>query len=282
MKIGSLYCPCNSKNNTLDHYSAGLCEELPAPLGWILSILHEIDSDKTHRDMNITTTRLTSSCARQVAIEDNIPMEGFDFRRHNSLHWGNIAHADLQNSVPAGTYAEVEIPPKGAEAPLVLGLPLRGKLDFVTSDMSEIHDYKTHGERAQEKKLKYPEDNSVRAQLSVYGLMLSRAFGVPLPKLRVWHGAMVSAGGTPWFARDIEPMTEDEILNMKPFNGEYSVRDRINEYQIYQENRKNGMSVEDAIRGMSLMGRSIWRGAKCLKYCTAKDICDKLEGIVGI
>ncbi len=283
MKIATLYCACNGQsNNPIDHYQSGQCTALPMPLGWIMSILREQTGDKFHRDMNITTTRITQSCAREVAILDNVPVYGYDVRRGNSMHWGNIMHKDLQDNTPAGAYAELLIPPEGMPAPVVCGIELRGKLDNVTPDLSEISDYKGHSESKQRNVKKYPPENEQRAQLSIYGFMISRTFSVPFPKLKIWHGAHVAAGGDPWIPQEIQPMSEQEILDMTPYGSDFTVAQCVSFYKQFKDDLAGGMELEAAIKRIPLMGRRMFKGSKCLKYCVAKEICDRIEGVAGL
>jgi len=283
MNIKSLSCPCNGRtDNPLDHYSSGACTRFPGLMGWICSILSEQQDDRIHRNLTITTTRLTQSCAREVVLLDTHEVEGFDWRRANSLHWGNILHADLHKHAPPGYYAEVRVPPPGKDAPIVLGLPLRGTLDCVTADLGTVIDYKSHSEKKQATTVKYPPGPEVVAQLSVYGMMLQRSYDVPMPRLIIQHGAMVSAGGVPWYEMEVQPMTEEAILALRPFGGQYTVADRVAAYKQFSADIEAGVPLREAAKRVPLMGRTMFKGSKCLKYCFAKKLCDDLEGIAQI
>lgn len=283
MLIKSLYCPCNNRSdNPIDHYARGVCPNPPVPLPLARGIVNSIQGDTVHRDLNITVTRCLT-CPRQVAIEDTIPVV-LDVRRHLSTYEGSVTHRDLQKNAPPGSYTEVEIPPQGQTPPTFLGVQIRGTIDFVTSDLTEIHDYKKHSETAQ--RLKYERggaDRELTAQLNMYRILLEKVTPAQIKRLIVWHGAMVSAKGPPaWFRIEMPFMTEEEIGKLKPHGGELTVQELVEEYHDFDERiNVGGLDIESAVRQMALVGRKMWRGEKCRRYCAVKEKCDEIEGIVG-
>lgn len=297
MKIASLRCACSFGSLPLDHYHSGACKKPPMPLPRINGILASVQGDTAHRDGKITATRVLT-CARQVIIEDNIPVP-FDVLSYNSIYDGIIEHDAMQRHAPPGTYAEIHLPLPGQSPPMLFGVPVEGTIDFVTADMREIHDYKKHSETAQ--KFKFQRggaDPELAAQLNIYRLLLEQCVaGTRIEKLVVWHGAMTSAAGAPpWFRVELPLMDEAQIARIKPHGGDYTVQDIVNAYVGFAGATTSadlptdaevglagagGTKLEAAIRAVPLQGRKMWNGKKCQLYCSVRDTCDRIEGVTG-
>lgn len=312
MKVSSLHCACARTPLPLDHYSSGACPRPPMPLPRILGILANVAGDTVHRDGRITATRVLT-CPRQVAIEDNIPAP-FDVLSYNSIYDGVIEHAAMQRTAPPGTYTEIRLPPEGAEPPRLFGVPIEGTIDFVTADLREIHDYKKHSESAQAFKFESGgADPEVAAQMNIYRLMLAQCVpDAKVERLVVWHGAMTSANTKtfrtkqpvpPWFAVALPLMSEEEIAAMRPHGGEHTVQQIVDAYVRFETEKAevllptdrevgvrgepaeynypdDGRRLKAALKNIPLVGRGMWKGQKCQRYCAVKDICDDIEGLV--
>lgn len=286
MDIKGFKCPCSENTVPPTHYEKGECKSPPMPLAWIKSIL-ETQAGDYHKGNVITPTRLLT-CPREQAILDNA--DGgtvLDVTSMNAIHWGNVMHKELERMAHASGYAEVRIPPEGADPPMICGVPIIGKVDIVSKDYKVIGDYKTHSEYAQ-KWVSNSAKIEDTVQLNFYRIGIAKSvLNVDpreyLPDLVIWHGAMASANGpAPWIRARAKIMTEEEILAVKPKGATRTVADFIQTYQNFHKELKLGVPVQDAIKRMPLDGRPMMRGKKCLMYCLAKGPCDQLEGVMSI
>lgn len=314
MRIVGLACRCRKGEILpLDHFeaspAAGGCANPPLPVEWIRSILAGIEGDALHRDNRITATRLLG-CPREIILLDN---EGivFDPIKAHSGHAGSVWHAEMERHVK-GARTTVTLPPTP-----MFGIEVSGEFDKAAQDWSEIVDWKTHGESSMELKWQRFQsgqpDRELAAQLNIYRLAIARSIlKVPddqyQPRLIGWHLAMVRAAAGPG-EPPIEPsrrggygkkeppppafqvqcpiMSEDEIARVRPFDDErspgaqpYTVREIVRMYAEYHAAVKAGMSMDLALRRhVPLVGRGMWGGKKCTRYCSALGACDKVEGI---
>jgi hypothetical protein len=240
-------------------------------------------ADDFHAGNRITITRLLT-CPREIAICDNVPVPHVDLRKRDSLRKGTVIHADLERHTVDG-YGEVEFPRPGKPAPLLLGAPISGRIDWVAADFGEIHDYKSHAETSRKMKtriLTAPENDS--AQLNIARILIARDMldvdpPTYRPKLIAWHTAQVKGGAVPWLPVEQPYMSEEDIGDYKPSGGEYSVREMLAMYQQFHRSIADGMEMRDAIKQIPLAGRKMFRKKKCQLYCVAQPFCDGLEGI---
>lgn len=316
MNLMGLRCACRPRAVLpLDHYTSGACPDPPFMLEWIEDILDDVTSDTLHRDGNITATRLLG-CPRETVLLDNLPVALDPGRLHNAK-WGSVFHDRLHQRAARGTYAEVSLPPDGAEPPILFGVPVRGKVDKVRADFSEICDWKTHGETSHQIKYRLKQagriDRELAAQLNIYRILIARSvLKVPddqfRPVLTAWHVAQVRArrgpgepppkprGKSGWMPEEPPPpgfrvrlpiMSEEEIARMRPFDDDeapgtqpYTVRDFVGMYEGFRRDRAAGMAMQDAVRkNLPLVGRGVWKGTKCTRYCAALELCDGIEGV---
>jgi hypothetical protein len=253
------------------------------PLAAIRSIMLSEEGDKFHAGDRLTITRLLT-CPRQVLIEDNIPLD-VDIRKLDSRRKGTVIHADLQKH-GSGGYAEVEFPRPGQPPPLLLDVPVSGRLDFVASDFSQIEDYKTHAESGQRNKGKprFTPDNDA-AQLNIGRILIARGIldidpDEYRPRLIIWHTAQTARDGPPaWLDVEKPFMSEGDLAMFKPGGGEYTLLQIMDMYRHYALDRADGMPLDDALRNVPLAGRKMFRGQKCSLYCAAFEYCNTLEGI---
>ena len=311
MEITGFRCPCKTDRNVvlpLDHYSSGACTAPPGPMEWIASMLAGVASDD-HKGGRITATRLLR-CPRQEILADEVPL-AIDVRRLHSLRAGTMWHKEMARHPRADSNYEVSLGP--AE---VLGIPLSGRLDRVSKDWGEIEDWKTHAESSMGFKWRDARggklDRELAAQLNLYRILIAKSIlkvdpAEYKPRLIGWHLAMVRAQPGPGepppkpgkngkmpelpppsaFRVVLPIMSEEDIGRLRPFDSEdapgtqpYSVSDIVAMYVAYQWARSNGMSREEALkRHVPLVGRGIWRGTCCTRYCAALEECDKVEGI---
>ncbi len=310
MLIESLYCTCIEGEVPTDHYHPApdsktpRCTAPPMPLPWLLAILDINLNDDIHSGNRLSATRI-QSCARKIALEDNIPVRRFNLKRFNSPTWGTAIHEFMQKHTPAGFYQEIELPPEGCP-PVKLfegteaEVAIRGRLDILTPDTVLLQDYKCTSESSQ--KFRYNRkgaDPEWRAQASVYKMLGERSTegAIAIKRAAIWSGAMVSGRcpAPPWFEIPLAWMGEEEILMMKPHGGEFSVADNIIQFKIflaakaeldaptvarptmttveYQE------ALKSIIKTMPLAGRGQWRGEMCKTYCSVARTCNQLEGL---
>jgi hypothetical protein len=228
-------------------------------------------SDKYHREGKITATRLLT-CPRQVMIEDFLPTEGFDLAKASNLHWGNIAHAEVEKHSPPWLYSEVELEAE------ICGIQITGHLDMAASDLLWVDDLKTHSESKQRREAKKPGmDSGVRAQESIYALCIEKMKpGTKVQELRSSHLAHTSAGVPSSFKRRSLPMTEDELAAYCPAGGSSTVAELVLDYKSFKLRQEEGWDIRENIAFMPLRGVDMFRGSKCEKYCFAKEACDEL------
>ena len=298
MKIGALKCKCSLEPQPVTHYEKRECKDLPMPLPWLLAILQRNKSDQTHRDNNFTVTRLLT-CPRSVAIEDNLP-NVIDLRHLNSPTWGHAVHEFMHRNTPEGMYSEVRLPLEGQKPPLILGVPLRGTVDVLSGDTVVLEDYKCTSESSMKFKWGRKETAAieVRAQASLYKILIEKC--MPETKIQeaaIWNGAMTGARcpAPPWFRVQIDWLEEWEIGAIRPHGCDFTVEQIIVLYKEFHErlNDLRAMGIEpeteewfdrvaEIIGKIPMVGKPMWRGSKCEKYCSVKDTCYGIEGITTI
>ncbi len=323
MKINGLRCDTTPQSGCsapgtilpLDHYEPtsndGTCRRPPFPVEWIRGILRRAGDDAFHAGGRITATRLLG-CPRQTILCDTRSI-AVDVRKMHSADSGSRLHASMLEDADPGAYTEIAIP----GAPL-FGVKIGGRVDTVRSDLSEIRDWKFHGEKSQgfkrSRRDKGLPDRELAAQLNIYRLLIARSvLHVPdnefRPRLTGWHLAMTGAprgrieppptprGARGWVPEEPPPpgmafecpiMTEDEIARLRPFDDDnapgtqpYTVREIVGMYVAYRDAVAGGADPDAALKAhVPLVGRGVWRGTMCSRYCIALEECDKVEGIV--
>lgn len=257
------------------------------PLPLLRAIMRRDEADKFHADGRLTATRMLG-CPREVVIIDTFPIT-YDPVRSHSAYIGTRLHKEMEENALPGEYKEIRIPLEGMEPPIVCGRRMSGMLDHVAPDLTEIWDYKFHGDKSYNWQVKKGgADGDLRAQLSLYKYALERTTGVEVKKLGCWHGAMTAAtdGTGPWFDVEVEPMTEEEILDYRPKDSDrhpgeqpYTVADILDMYDAHYERVAEGMDPYESARLIPLVGRPMFNKKKCTNYCLARFICDGMEGI---
>lgn len=301
MIIRSYICngrECRGKEvPSLDHWRKGECPRPPMPLRLLLATVRHQLGDKAHAGGNITATRLLA-CSREIGILDNIPIR-LAPERLNSMMGGHAFQRFADDFAEEGDYTRIRFPLPGQSAPIILGIPVSGELDYLSPDTVIIEDMKVHSESAQLFRVKaflgmLKEDNNredYRAQLSIYARIVRQCVPGADPKvLRIYDGAMVSSNKLLW--RDIPPlpwvdhvlpeMTDAELATHRPKGGEATVTDIIADYLRFQERRaaQPDEPVAVAIKAtLPLRGRTMMNRKKCASYCLARGPCDAMEGI---
>lgn len=319
MLIESLYCTCVEGEVPKDHYLKGTkehpkCIAPPMPLPWLLGILDLNDTDDVHSGNRMSATRMLT-CARKIALEDNIPTRRVNLKHMNSPTWGTAIHEFMQKHTPPGYYQEVELPPKGSPPVLLFEgteaeVAVRGRLDILTPDVVLLQDYKCTSESSQKFRWnRRAADPEWRAQASIYKIVGAKSTegAIDIKRAAVWSGSMTSGRcpAPPWFEIPLAWMGEEEILVMKPHGGEFSVADNIVQFKTFllakakldEEWRLRKMdssghaivptehpgyqkALKAIIAKMPLGGRGMWRGEMCKTYCTPARSCNELEGLV--
>jgi len=313
MQITGFRCQCKTDPQAilpLDHYSSGACPAPPFMAEWITTMLMGLAGDTEHCDGKITATRLLG-CPRQSILSDEIPL-ALDVRRLHSGQAGTSWHKAIrEGGARADSQYELRLP-----STELFGVEVSGRCDRVSLDWSEIEDWKTHGESSMGFKWRNAKsgrvDRELAAQLNLYRLIIARLIlKVPdaeyRPRLIGWHMAMVRAQRgpgepppkpgykgrmpeeppPPGFRVTLPIMSEDEIGRLRPFDDEdspgmqpYSVRDIVKMYVDYRAARVAGATLTDALRAhVPLVGRGVWRGTMCTRYCAALEACNEVEGV---
>lgn len=261
------------------------------PLPMIRAIMAREGSDTFHAGNRLTFTRLLG-CPREHAILDNLPII-FNVSRWNSLTMGTAVHKELEKHVSPGDYAELSFPLHGKLPPLICGVRVSGRLDWVKGDFTEIQDYKVHSEMSQWGKVtqkSYIVD--VDAQLNFARIAIAKEIlkvspSEYTPKMLSWHGCMSSAEGPPaWIPHESPVLDEEDLSQYAPGGGTHTVTQIADYNQTFTTRLRDGVPVSDAIRAIPLVGRNQIGGQKCLKWCNAnikgenrRGICDQIEGI---
>lgn len=310
MKIASLYCPCNGRSdNPLDHYERADCGAVEPgrperiPLEWITAILENAQGDKYHAGGRLTATRILG-CPREAVILDNKPVV-YDVRSGNQTYHGTMLHRELERCARPGAYQEIVIPPFEFGGAL-----LEGRTDRVAGDFTVIKDWKSHAESSQRFKYEHFQkggrDPEGAAQLNIYRIGIAKSVlkvnpDEYRPRLALVHGANTNFDGVPWFEAEQPVMTEEQILNLRPFDDEknpgtqhFTVRELMAQHIDANKRLAAGEPLDDVIRSMPMVGKDVWAwkwnkftksrvrqeiGDKCRKYCVAAEVCMGLQGI---
>lgn len=288
MRITGLYCTCNDHTNPVDHYFSGGCSDPPMALEWIDAILASNAADDRHAGNEVTATRVLT-CPRQVAIEDNCDNVA-DLRQMNNMQNGTMKHAFLSQHRRTGCDYNVRV------AGTLFGTAISGEMDKYNRSIGEIEDWKGHSESAQNVMFGKSSNPEGAAQLNIYRLLLQQSEpDAPVKKMGLWHNAMTSAKSMApaWFYRPVPFMSEEEIGALRPYGAKYTVREIVGMLlafkkeaaEIITSNHSEGVRMQllrMAIKDIPLVGREMWRGAKCNLYCAVKRTCDAIEGIASV
>lgn len=274
------------------------------PVARALGIVKRALDDKLHADGNMTPTRFLS-CPRNIIIKDRFSVY-LDPRADESAYEGSLEHDDLQRNAPPGTYTEIQFPIEGRPQPMFLGVPIRGKLDFLCADFSGIDDYKTHGFKSAHYKAKRVEpDEEDVVQLNIYRLCVEQALEIDTSKmkLRLWHKLKGAQGRalpdrldvhnyvhednmfktpmrTAWFSRDVPIRNEAWIASVKPKGARFTVGEIFDMYRYFHKRVSEGATYEEAIAAIPMVGETMLYGQQCPIYCSpgVRDKCFELAG----
>lgn len=294
-----LTCPCTFGPLPIDHFASGACKGLAGgmhmPLEWVESIVEDRISDAYHAGTRLTTTRCLG-CPRESFIADTKDYV-FDPAHANSPHWGTAVHEKISKN-RSSQYFEVRFGGPGDALPAARlfrgemglvgteGIVVCGKVDKITLGYGAIHDYKLHSETSQRFKGRDNKtDWTTAAQLNIYRHSLEDVGAAPpetIQELVAYHGAMTSKRGPrPWIPEVLPLMSQEQILDVKPGGGTFTVREIIREYQRFFIRQSEGVNLDANLHSIALVGRTMFNQAKCTDYCQpgVKQICDRLEGI---
>jgi PD-(D/E)XK nuclease superfamily len=286
MLIKGFFCPCVGRTVAPDHYSSGSCKNPPMMIGWILGALGKEAGDLVHRDNNMSASRL-AHCFRKAAIEDNIPSV-IDVRELDTLADGTAKHEFIEKYAPASIQAEVEFPKEGKPRPVLwegteYEITMRGRVDVLQMGGIVLEDLKTTGEWSQkfrwERRTADPEWN---VQASIYKILAKKCEGIDIQRAVVWSAARVGkkSKAPAWFQIPITFMSEREILDVRPLDGEYTVGDNILAYKTLVADLAAGVSAEEAVRKVPMFGKTTKRFSEC-DYCIVAGACRDLAGEVS-
>lgn len=277
------------------------------PVRWLLACVRHNEGDKAHSGNNITATRLLT-CPREVAIMDNLSIR-LDPIKLNSGTFGHAVQAFADKYAEPGDITTIRFPLEGQEPFKLFGVPVSGEVDYISPDVMVIEDMKVHSESAQMMKILGGEgfrkplgDDDYRAQLSIYAKAVRHCVAGANPtKLRIFDGAMVSSNrmlwkqvkSQAWYDREFPEMSEQELANFRPKDGDATVLEHVHDYvkfletfEYYESNTSiqniagpRDMALRDMIKCMPLRGRTQMNGKKCPSYCLAREECDSIEGI---
>jgi len=256
------------------------------PIARILAILHKEENDTVHHGIGMSPSRMTK-CFRKSAIEAVIPAI-YDIREFNSLAGGTAEHEFMERHTPEGLFAEVEFPKEGKPMPTLFAgtefeITMRGRCDVLSMGALKLEDYKITGEWSQkfrwERRTADPEWN---VQASLYKILAKKCEEIDIQTASVWSGAMVGkkSKAPAWFQIPITFLSEREILQVRPLDGDYTVGDTIREYKLFVKRIAEGMSPEDAVKLIPLYGKTTKRFSEC-DYCSVRGACGELAGEVS-
>jgi PD-(D/E)XK nuclease superfamily len=285
--IKGFFCTCVGRNVAEDHYSSGACKNPPMPIPWILGALHKEATDTVHQGVGMSPSRL-AKCFRKTAIEATIPAI-IDVRELDAAAGGTAQHEFMERHTPGGMLSEVEFPREGKPMPKIFEgteyeITMRGRCDVLKLGGDVVlEDYKTTGEWSQkfrwERRTADPEWN---VQASLYKILAKKCEGIDIKRACVWSGARVGkkSKAPAWFQIPITFMSEEEILEVKPLDGDYTVADNIREYKLFVQRIADGMSKEEAVRLIPLFGKTTKRFSEC-DYCSVRGACQEISGEVA-
>lgn len=283
MLIKEFFCTCVGKVFPIGHYESGECRRPPMALPFILGAIDKQLGDGVHRDNKMSASRL-AHCLRKMAIEDNIPCR-VDVRDLDSLTKGIALHEFCEKYTPDWMLAEYELPQEGKPKPLLFEgteseIEIRGRIDVLDKFSAVLEDYKSTSEWSQKKRFERgAAELEWNIQASVYKILLQKCEGVMVSKAVIWSTAQVSrASKAPgWVEIPIVFMNEREILNARPLDGDFSVRDIIREYKKFVDALAQGTDPKVAVANVPLMGQTTRKFKEC-DYCTVKWDCTRIAG----
>lgn len=287
MLIKEFFCTCEGKVFPPGHYESGECRRPPMALPFILGAIDHQLSDDVHRDNKLSASRLTH-CFRKMAIEDNVPSR-IDVRDLDSLTKGIALHEFCEKYTPDWMLSEYELPQEGKPKPVLFEgteseIEMRGRIDVLNKISMVLEDYKGTSEWSQKKRFERgAAELEWNIAASVYKILLKKCEGIEVSKAVIWSTAQVSrASKAPgWIEIPIVFMNEREILNARPLDGDFSVRDIIAEWKKFMVRMAtDGASErgrESVVRAVPMMGKTTRKFKEC-DYCTVKWDCDRLAG----
>lgn len=276
--IAGFRCTCSPEIQPPTHYDEG-CPAPPAPLRWIQRVLSDLKSDEDHAKGKLTVSR-AYGCPRETIITDFVPVV-INVLDLVSMAFGTAVHEYIGSS---------EETPRRLKGTL-FGHEISGAPDEMNAQ--ECFDIKTGGDTSHKIKFKEPPKQEVRAQVSMYLLLQGQQdpkvskFGetedpVIPEKLGTWQGAPAPKGGEapPWYYREILPMSEKEIAEMRPLQGGYTVQEIVDmQVAAVKRIKVDKIDANVVAKEMPLVGASqkFGKKTKC-DYCTVRETCDGLEG----
>jgi len=285
MLIKEFFCTCEGKVFPVGHYESGECRRPPMALPFILGAIDKQVGDLVHADNKMSASRLTH-CFRKMAIEDNVSCR-VDVRDLDSLTKGIALHEFCEKYTPEWMLSEYELPQAGKPKPLLFEgteseIEIRGRIDVLSKISMVLEDYKTTSEWSQKKRFERSAATlEWNIAASVYRILLKKCEGIDVSKAVIWSTAQVSrASKAPgWIEIPIVFMNEREILNARPLDGDFSVRDIIAEWKKFVARLVQEGDVMAAVRAVPLMGQTTRVFKEC-SYCTVKFDCDRIAGNV--
>jgi hypothetical protein len=253
--------------------------------------------DVRHAGMGVTATR-TMGCPRATAIECLKTFHG-DPRRVMLASRGSAAHEAVAKALDSGAwYTEANDPMrlvvegvlfKGLDPDWPEGVKVSAMMDGLRRDLTEIVDWK------------FPKDWSVKfrrgrgnkgtpehgVQLNIIRLLLAQqewaireGYDPEKVKMTIWdHGfGMDLEGPEPMV---VGAMSEGEILDVRPWGGQVTVRDRIGMLVELQQEMEGPVHDPDALLASApLVGEKDMNGKRC-GACLVEAICTELVRVHG-
>lgn len=282
MPPSAIRCTCRPLNpftleDGLAHWKARECPNPPGDELWCADIVqHQVD-DVDHADLKVSPTRVLD-CPRAQVIRDLMPYF-MDPRDHHTAHWST-----------KGLHEAAAPNREGFDNLRVLGVTIRGVADWIAPDHHWIHDLKGHGDRSMEWKVNNRKliDDELVVQLNLYRLGYEAAWGTPgvVRRLTAWH----TSSGYKGMGERVEVPIRDEawIARVRPYGAQMTTAEIAGWYRKAQELREAGLSPEEIVAEIPLVGRDMFpdkqgRGQKCTKYCAQgiKAHCDRIAGVGG-
>lgn len=295
MPFATVFCACNGRtDNPLDHWSNGACK---IPRGPHTSRLHAITQnevgDVLHAGGRLTATR-TMACTRAWLIEDLEDGLYLDPRAHETAYEGTLEHAEFTRSMFPGFYKAVRFPVAGRPEPRFLGVPLAGEIDFLSADMAQLDDLKTHGPARAGVPWKLGKDTGPEdeVQVNLYRLALKQMeLGDP-QTMRLWHKWRAPARPLPdtvdvgdlretkeaksrWWYTTAQVRDEAWIAAVKPFGSYYCIGELFDMRGWVLRQMESGKTLREAMQGVPMIGEPRFFGQGCTLYCSpgVRDKC---------
>ena len=298
-------CPIERIEADFDHFDTCTAGPggRPAASPWMTRFAYEKENaDLRHQGFNLTTTR-TMGCPREQFIKVFLPYYTNPAAKA-AADRGSALHVMAAKYAPPGWITEIRDPVRMAvEGKLFKedfpdddgdGVTLSGLIDAVNPGVQglpwELVDWKFPKDWSIGFRGKNPLTNEI--QMNINRLLLAQqpwaieeGYDPDTALLTIWDHAIGKAEGPAPLV--IKHVTEFEILEARPFGGQYTVREIIETHLAIKDliDEEGGeealLAIKDTQRLMAMtaqipmVGETQMNASKCSSYCDVEYLCSK-------